>query len=151
MKLFLLLLLVITGVYFILKEAARLVIYPRGEAARVIVIVKDQEQWLEGFIQKLFRCISNKQYLEVLIVDDHSLDSTREVLRILQKRYPFELLRVKTENDAAAFAGFMEEESEYKKSFCYDVRYLKGRELLNAPLFCHLSQLNAGKIQILSK
>lgn len=144
----LLLLLVITVIFFILIEVSRLISCPE-EAARVTVIVKDQEYWLEGFIQKIFNCIKNKPGIKILVVDDNSRDRTWEVLQMMQRRYPFELLFAPGKKFETVV--FSEGESEYKDSFIYDVRNLKGRELLNSPLFSHLAHIPAGKKNNMSK
>ena len=73
---------------------------------------------------------------EVLLVDDFSRDGTLEVLKRLQKYYPFEIL------PGGRCAGRTVEGAAEAGELCFDVRGLRGKELLNAPLFCRLSRVS---------
>ncbi len=90
MKWFLLLvaLLFLAGIYMIRRAAS-------GNSQRVysriklVITVKDQEPWVEGFIRKLFFCVKKKSGLDVVIVDDFSYDRTPDILKRLARVYPF--------------------------------------------------------------
>lgn len=115
----------------------------------VWIIVKNQESWIEGFIRKLFRVVKDSAGLQVNILDDCSRDRTAEILHRLGRIYPIQVHSAGEGgggNNCDAAAG-----SGPAAALRFDVRPLKGRELLNAPLFCHLSRLNEGKSQVLSK
>jgi len=112
-------------------------------------LVKDQEEWMEGFVRKLYRVIKDSDRLEVCLVDDGSRDRTTDILKRLERVYPLRTLSVEEDNKTNSSVPVSEFESAVVMRF--DVRGLKGRELLNSPLFCHLSHLNAGKSQVLSK
>lgn len=93
---------------------------------RVVIIIKDQEPWVEGVIRKTFRCMKRTAY-PVQVVDDCSGDGTFGLLERLRKYYRFEIL-------------YGEEAADKKRqtsAIVYDFRGLKGRELFNSPLFCH--------------
>lgn len=114
---------------------------------KVWIIVKNQEPWIEGFVRKLFRIIRGSVCLKVYISDDCSGDRTAEILYRLGRIYPLQTLSAggeRLENGSPAA------ESGPGRALRFDVRGLAGRELLNAPLFSHLSCLNKGKPQILS-
>lgn len=104
---------------------------------------------MEGFVRKLYRVIKDSDRLEVCLVDDGSRDRTTDILKRLERIYP---LRVhfgeedKRINNCGSVSEF-----EPAVVMRFDVRGLKGRELLNAPLFSHLYHLNEGKSQVLSK
>lgn len=154
MKVFLLslALLVIAGVYMLRKLGADVKDSSVGSgSARVVIIVKDQEPWVEGFIRNLFRCIKNTPRAELLVVDDGSRDGTPEVLSRLRRHYSFELLFTGAGNAAETAIGAAGAQGELADTLSFDVRGLRGKELLRAPLFCHLSHLNAGKSRVLSK
>jgi len=150
--LFLLILLTIAGICIFRKRPGR-----RGNRSaaapgvRLTVIVENQEPWLEGFVMKIFRCLKNSPHVAVTIFDSGSRDGTPQVLKLLQRRYPFELLSAEAGCGAETVPGSAVPGNEDEKNLCFDVRGLKGKRLLHAPLFCHLSQLNAGKIHFLSK
>lgn len=122
---------------------------PKYGSINVLIIVKNQESWIEGFIRKLYIVIKDTTHLNIYMVDDCSCDRTPEILNRLGRIYPLQVLsagedRFVNEWDPAS-------ESEPAAALHFDVRGLRGRELLNAPLFCHLSHLNEGKSQVLSK
>lgn len=107
---------------------------------RVVIVVRDQESWVEGIIRKAFHCLPRTP-LRVQVADHCSRDGTPDLLRRLQRHYPFEIL---TRREAGG-------ESVYAGTLCLDFRGLKGRELLQSPLFSRLSRLNEGKSYNLSK
>jgi len=119
----------------------------RKNTSMVIIVVKDQAPWVEGFIRKIFYLIRNTPWISIRVIDDGSSDCTLEILKCLQGRYHFELLRVKAgeimESSGGA-AGFSNPEQ-------YDVRGLTGKDLLRAPLFFRLSADGAGNFEALSK
>lgn len=94
--------------------------------ARVVIIVKDQEPWVEGLIRKTFRCLRRTAY-PVQVVDDCSGDGTIRLLERLRKHYRFEILFSEEAADKKGQTG----------AIVYDFRGLKGRELFSSPLFCH--------------
>lgn len=145
-------LLVIAGVYLLRKlNAGVKESYAGSGGARVVIIVRDQEPWVEGFIRNVFRCTQNTPHVEVLVVDDCSRDGTPEVLKRLQRYYSFELMPVVEGKDAETVAGGAGGPVELAGALRVDVRGLEGKDLLRLPLFCHLSHLNAGKFRVLSK
>lgn len=149
--LFPLALLIVAGIFLLKKLMAVAKDHSRESGSiRVVVIVRNQEQWVEGFIRKLFRCMRSRPRTEVLVIDDGSRDGTPEVLSRLQRVYSFELLPLET-GDAGEAVGEASPWGEAAGSHHFDVRELKGKDLLSAPLFCHLSQFNAGKSKVLSK
>lgn len=113
------------------------------------ILVKNQEEWMEGFVRKLYRAIKDSDRLEVCLVDDGSNDRTTDILKRLERIYPLRM-HFGEEDKKINYCGSV---SEFEPAvvMLFDVRGLKGRELLNAPLFCHLSHLNEGKSQVLSK
>lgn len=113
----------------------------------VIIVVKDQEPWVEGFIRKIFYLIKNTPWIRIQVIDDGSCDSTLEILKCLQRQYPFELLSVKDEKIMES-SGSANRFSNTKQ---FDVRGLTGKDLLRAPLFFRLSADGAGKFNALSK
>lgn len=112
---------------------------PTGRAGlKVVIIVKDQEPWVEGVIRKAFRCLPRVS-LRLQVLDDCSRDATISLLQRLARDYPFEMISEKIDPiDEPALLRL-------------DFRGLKGRELIRSPLFSLLSHLNAGKSQVLSK
>jgi len=104
--------------------------------SRVVIIIGNQEPWIEGFVRKLFCITGGVPRQEVLLVDDFSRDGTLEVLKRLQKYYPFEIL------PGGRCAGRTVEGAAEAGELCFDVRGLRGKELLNAPLFCRLSRVS---------
>lgn len=104
---------------------------------------------MEGFVRKLYRVIKDGDRLEVYLVDDGSRDRTTDILKRLERIYPLRMLS--GEEDKKTNNCVPVSEFEPAVVMRFDVRGLNGRELLNAPLFCHLSHLNEGKFQVLSK
>ena len=142
-------LLVIAGVYLLIRLRASANGRPvDSNVGRVLIIVKDQEPWVEGFIHKLFCCIKRTPWVGVLVLDDCSRDGTTEVLRRLQRYFPFKLWSTGVEETAI---GVVEAGGEFAGALRLDVRDLKGKDLLRTPLFYHLSQFNAGISRVLSK
>lgn len=143
MKWFLLLLalLFLAGIYMIRRAAS--VNSQRVYSGRIklVITVKDQEPWVEGFVRKLFFCVKKKSGLDVVIVDDFSYDRTPDILKRLARVYLFKLNT----------SGSCEQEKDYTGALHFDVRGLNGKDLLYAPLFYRLSHLNEGKSQVLSK
>ena len=143
MKLFLLTLavLLLAGAYYLSKLGER---YRKSgnEAVRLIIVMKDQEPWAEGFMRKLVRCTRGMPCLKILVIDDGSSDQTREVLVRLQRVYSFDLTH---ERNA------MEAERNPAGDHFFDARGLTGSDLLNAPVFYRLKALNVGKSAGLSK
>ncbi len=138
MKLFLmsLVLLVALGFCFVKRAVVAVKTRPTGRGGvKVVVIVRDQELWVEGFICKLFSRIKNMPQAEVLVVDDYSSDQTPQILSCLQNKYSFEFL-------GAGETVAVDEPKNMAGVIRFDARGLKGKELLRAPLFCHLSCLN---------
>ncbi|MCG9969274.1 glycosyltransferase [Pelotomaculum terephthalicicum JT] len=113
----------------------------------VVIIVKDQEPWVEGFIRKIFYLIKNTPWIKVRVVDDGSCDKTLEILSCLQRYYPFELLSVKAAKNMESNG----DANGFSHTRQFDVRGLAGKDLLRAPLFFHLSPNSAGKFNVLSK
>jgi len=135
-------LVVIAGVYLLI----RLRVGANGRPVvsgvdRVLIIVKDQEPWVEGFIRKLFYCIKRTPWVEVLVLDDCSRDGTTEVLMRLQRYSSFKLWSAGVEEIAI---GATEAGGEFAGALRLDVRDLKGKDLLRAPLFYQLSQFTQG-------
>jgi len=152
LKLFVLLLalLFLSGVYFI-RRAVSGNGRPAGAGRiKLVIIVKNQEPWVEGFVRKLFFYTKNKYRLDVVIVDDFSYDRTPDILKRLAGVYPFKFLNVQ-EYSGSSTSGSSEMESDFAGVPHFDVRGLSGKDLLRAPLFYHLSHLNEGKSQVLSK
>lgn len=144
-------LLLVTGLYYLWKLG-------RGDqcpdsgpgCARVVIVVKDQEPWVEGFFRKLFHRIRNVPRLEVQVVDGGSSDGTPAVLDLLSRDFPLEILPAVEVEDTEAVkiqAGTKEQTGVLYS----DLRGLRGKALYNAPFFYRLSQLNAGKSRGLSK
>ncbi len=129
-------LLFIAGICFLERAAVaarnRL---PTVPGIKVVVVVRDQEMWVEGFIRKLFLSIKGMPQAEVLVVDDCSSDQTPEILRRLQGKYFFKLI-------SAGKAGAMDEQEGRTGVIRFDARGFGGKELLCVPLFHHLSCLN---------
>jgi len=135
-----LILLAIIGIFWLMVSGGQ----GKNPVAGVIIIVKNQEPWIEGFIRRLFWSMKSTPR-SVLVVDDCSCDGTLEVLGRLQRRYPFELFPVKAGDDVWTVV-----ESKVNMML-FDARGLKGKELLFAPLFSRLSRFGAGKIEDVSK
>ena len=114
---------------------------------KVCIIVKDQELWIEGFVRKLCRVVRGTD-LKLYIVDDCSCDHTTEILQRLGKIYSLQVLSAA---DGRGAGKCRPSAKTRLAALRFDVRGLKGRALLNAPLFCHLSRLSEGKSQVLSK
>lgn len=150
MKLFILLLalLFVAGIYLVRRPGS--VRNQPADRMRMVITVKNQEPWVEGFVRKLFFFIKNKAALDVVIVDDFSYDRTPDILKRLTGYYPFKFLSAGV-SDSDDIKGSTRAEDDLSGTLYFDVRGLKGRDLLNAPLFHHLSHLNEGKSQVLSK
>lgn len=145
-------LLVIAGVYLLRRLGAGVKgNFVGSGSVRVVIIVKDQEPWVEGFIRKLFRCMKSVPRGEVLVVDDASRDGTVEVLNRLRRDYSFEVVSPGAGNAAESVIGAAGAPDKSAEVLRFDVRGLRGKDLLRAPLFCHLSHFNAGKSHVLSK
>lgn len=135
-------LVVIAGVYLLIRLRAGAKGKPVGPGVnRVLIIVKDQEPWVEGFIRKLFCCINRTPWVEVLVLDDCSRDGTAELLGHLQRYYPFKLWPVDVEGTAT---GAVEADGKFAGALRLDIRALKGKALLCAPLFYQVSQFTQG-------
>ncbi|OPY58063.1 MAG: hypothetical protein A4E55_01146 [Pelotomaculum sp. PtaU1.Bin035] len=107
---------------------------------RLVVIVKDQEPWVEGFIRKIFyRTMRCTQQVAVLLVDDCSRDGTPEIMSRLQKYYPFEVLFAGDGNDVDTILESTGVGNKFQDALLFDARGLNGKELLRAPLFSNLS------------
>lgn len=143
-------LLVVAGVYLLRRLSAGAKESPACCSCKLVIIVRDQEPWIEDFIHKLYRAVKNARWVKVLVVDDCSRDGTAEVLRRLQRYYPFEFLPAKA-GESAGGANAAGAESAFSGARCFDLRDLEGKELLHAPLFCYLSRFCAGKSRVLSK
>jgi hypothetical protein len=139
--LLLLALLFLAGIYMIRRAASGNSQRVDSGRIKLVITVKDQEPWVEGFVRKLFFCVKKKSGLDVVIVDDFSYDRTPDILKRLARVYPF---KFKT-------SGSCEQEKDYTGALHFDVRGLSGKDLLDAPLFYRLSHLNEGKSQVLSK
>lgn len=142
-------LLAVSGV-FLLRKLVRFRKHPAGSGkVSMIIIVKDQEQWIEGFVRKLFNKIKCLPQSRVLFINDGSSDNMLEVLSCLQKHYPFELLSV-TESKSDILK-LVDRDRLGPILLKFDARGLKGKDLLCAPLFSHLNRLIAGKFYVMSK
>jgi len=141
-----LVLLVIAGIYLLKISGSKRI----NPAAGMVIIVKDQEPWIEGFIRKLFRSMKSTPRT-VLIVDDCSCDGTLKVLGCLQRHYLFGLLSVKDGDDVWQVVETLGKKSRFLDVILFDARGLSGKDLLLAPLFSHLSRSGAGKIKNVSK
>jgi hypothetical protein len=115
---------------------------PDGEMVRLVIMMKDQEPWVEGFMRKLFRLTRGMPDLGVQVIDDGSSDLTLEVLTRLQRVYTFDLA-----HELIDMAG----RRKPAGSYFFDVRGLNGSNLLNAPVFSQLKAFSAGKSPGLSK
>ncbi|OPX88039.1 MAG: hypothetical protein A4E53_02196 [Pelotomaculum sp. PtaB.Bin104] len=144
-------LLAVAGV-FLLRRLARLRMRRDGDAkVSIVIIVKDQEHWIEGFVRKLFIQIKNIPRAKVFFINDGSSDKTSEVLNCLQKYYPFELLSAAGDKPEINMMNLVDANKLFPVLVKFDVRGLKEKDLLNAPLFSHLTRFYAGKSFILSK
>lgn len=119
----------------------------RRRTKTVIIIVKEQEPWVEGFIRNVFHLMEDTQCLKVQVLDDGSSDKTREILRCLQRYYPFELLSVNNYKKPGRYRDV----GSFAHTEQFDVRGLTGKDLLRAPLFFRLTADGAGKTKALSK
>ncbi len=104
---------------------------------------------MEGFVRKLYRVIKDSDRLEVCLVDDGSRDRTTDILMRLERIYPLRVHFGEGDKNINNWGPVSEFEPAVVMRF--DVRGLKDRELLNAPLFSHLYHLNEGKSLVLSK
>ena len=111
---------------------------------RVVIVVKDQELWVEGFFRKLFYLAGQWPAFEVQVADGSSRDQTPEMLLRLQRLYHFDLLLLHNPDDMPAGAGQV-------NIRVVDVSGLTGHDLLNAPVFSQLKAWRAGKSLNLSK
>ena len=149
MKLFLLLLALIflVGVYLVRRAVSGSSQRAGSGRIKMVITVKNQEPWVEGFVRKLFFCVHNKSGLDVVIVDDFSCDRTPDILKRLARVYPFKFLNV-CESDSFNTSGSCAQERDFAGALHFDVRGLSGKDLLDAPLFYRLSHLNEGKSQV---
>jgi hypothetical protein len=69
---------------------------------RVVIVVKDQELWVEGFLRKLFFLAGQWPEFEVQVADGGSRDQTPEMLLRLQRLYHFDLLLRHNPDDTPA-------------------------------------------------
>jgi len=107
-----------------------------GEACfpmALLLVVKDQEEWVEGFLRKVADCRKRwRPAMEMVVVDDHSQDRTADILQRLRESCGFEL--VLSVNGGGSFdAGLSGRQGA--AVLCFDARGLRGNELLRAPLF----------------
>jgi len=109
------------------------------EVVRFVIMMKDQEPWVEGFVRKLLRLSRGVPFLKIVIIDDGSSDQTGEVLARLQRAYPYDLEGGTVVSGNPAGGHF------------FDVRGLTGNDLLNSLVFSQLRALCAGKSHGLSK
>jgi|GEM_PF-1046652 len=149
-------LLVIAGVYLLRRLSAGDWVDSAGSTKKVVIIVKDQEPWLECLIRKLFRAVKNTPWVGVLVVDDCSRDGTPEILARLQSYYPFDFVSMEavgSDYGARGASGAQPAgvEAAFAGARCFDLRGLRGGDLLRAPLFCQLSGFRAGNSRALSK
>ncbi|MFA4885287.1 MAG: hypothetical protein WC601_05870 [Desulfotomaculaceae bacterium] len=140
MKSFMLLLALIflVGVYLIRRAVSGSSQRAGSGRIKLVITVKDQEPWVEGFVRKLFFRVYNKSGLDVVIVDGFSCDRTPDILERLARVYPFEFNT----------SGSCAQERDFAGALHFDVRGLSGKDLLDAPLFYRLSHLNEGKSQV---
>lgn len=151
MKSFMLLLALIFLLVYLIRRAVSGSSQRAGSGRiKLVITVKDQESWVEGFVRKLFFCVHNNSGLDVVIVDDFSCDRTPDILKRLARVYPFKPLNV-CESDSYSASGSCAQEIDFAGALHFDVRGLYGKDLLDAPLFYRLSHLNEGKSQVLSK
>lgn len=64
-----------------------------GARLRFLVLVKDREAVVEGFIRELFRLLATNPRVEVAVVDRGSSDATPAILERLARVLPLELWR----------------------------------------------------------
>jgi len=99
----------------------------------LLLVVKDQEEWVEGFLRKAADCRKRWQpAMEMVVVDDHSQDGTVDILQRLREICSFELV-LPSEGGGSFEAGLAG--CRGAAVLCFDARGLKGNELLRAPLF----------------
>ena len=111
---------------------------------RVVIVVKDQELWVVGFLRKLFFLAGQWPEFEVQVADGGSRDQTPEMLLRLQRLYHFDLLLRHNPDDTPAENGRVHIQ-------VVDVSGLAGHDLINAPVFSQLKAWRAGKSPNLSK
>jgi len=112
---------------------------------RVVIVVKDQEPWVEGFLRKLFFCLASQwPEFEVQVADGGSRDQTPEMLLRLQRLYRFDLILLHEPDEMTVGDGQV-------NMRVVDVRGLTGHHLINAPVFSQLKAWCAGKSPDLSK
>lgn len=112
----------------------------------VIIIVRDQEPWVEGFLRRLFFRLRATPWVSVQVVDDGSCDRTRDILRCLQMYYAFEYFPASNGININDLAG-----NKSAHIWQFDVRGVTGKDLLQAPVFSFLSVTGAGKSGVMSK
>jgi len=146
LKLFILLLalLLLAGFYLIRRIGLASRRQTSSGRIKLVITVKDQEPWVEGFVRKLYSLVKNNSRLDVVIVDNSSCDRTPDILKRLAGVYPFRFLNT-CESGSCGTTGSSSQEGELNGAMHFDVRGLSGKDLLDAPLFYRLSHLNEGK------
>jgi glycosyltransferase involved in cell wall biosynthesis len=74
--------------------------YPGKRSAKLVLIVKDQEESIEGIVKNIAACELIKKAMtdgELTVIDTGSTDRTVDILRKLEKDYEF--IKVMTENE----------------------------------------------------
>lgn len=138
--------------FFLYRRLALLRTHPAGAVdLNIVIIVKDQEQWIEGFVRKLFFRIRGLPYCKVFFINDGSTDKTPEMLFFLQNYYPFELLSGSEINSESDIIKIVDPQKLLPTILKYDTRGFTEKEFLCAPLFSHLSRFHAGNSVVLSK
>ncbi len=65
----------------------------RESGLRLVVLVKNREAIIEGFIRELFRILGSVKNVELAVVDQGSTDATPFILERLGRLFPFEVWR----------------------------------------------------------
>jgi hypothetical protein len=111
----------------------------RGSASgsgriRFLLLVQDQEPWVEGFFRKLFYGLRNVPQLKIQVFDSGSRDATAAILELLSRYYPLEVLAAGEVEGPAAVKGCGAAKEE-NGCYCADLRKLEGKALLKAASF----------------